>query len=277
MPASNKGKVNPTPNSALSIHVRSEDGKHLNGRISLTGKGSKDIPTPAHGGQSLLEAQSLEALNSVALAAEIYSARTVVANQNLIVPVRYDFVAYDSTGVATYKHIQNHHFLEYDEEWMEYHSYHFNQDLTDAANWHNTLHAREIDELLSGKVSSSPDATSERHHHARDLSESDYVEWTTAGNLLQYALAQGEMTREMQNLPEEEGRESLFQLKLEEAKSSGLYDSIRVLGVTEPILVISPKNGADEGYPQGYIYDGYHRLSAAMDIDLEMIVPFSWA
>lgn len=277
MPASNKGKVNPAPNSSLSIHVRSEDGKHLNGRISLTGKGSKDIPTPAHGEQSLLGAQSLEVLSSVALAIEIYGARTVVANQNLLVPVRYDFVKHDSAGLKTYKHIQNHHFLEYDEEWMEYHNSHFNQDLTDAANWHNTLHAREIEEILSGKMSSSIDVTPERHHHARDLSEGDYVEWTTAGDLLQYAVAYGEMPGAMQNLPKEEGRRALFQLKLEEAKNSGLYDSIKVLGVTEPILVIRPEDGAEEGYPEGYIYDGFHRLSSAVDIDLEMIVPFSWA
>jgi hypothetical protein len=51
--------------------------------------------------------------------------------------------------------------------------------------------------------------------------------------------------------------------KLGESRMSGLYDSIKAHGVTEPVYVSK----------HNIVSDGHHRIASANDIDPNMLVP----
>lgn len=272
---------------ASSLHVRSDDGKHLNGRISLAGSDPQDIPTPAlslSGGNAvsrksndLLDVSSVELNESISLAADRYRATLVDAEETAHkVPLRFDDVHYRVDGSSLIAHISEHHSLSAG-----------NLPVLDGADtasdrqtledFHGALHAREVSALLASRTEGQAGNTLATHYHARDLSNNPNVEWAEASELLQYAATHNEMEDEEKYLSEDEGKEAIFARKLAEAKASGLYDAIKAFGVTEAILVVSAEDGADEGYPEGYIYDGYHRLAAAVDINYQMLIPYSWA
>jgi hypothetical protein len=68
-----------------------------------------------------------------------------------------------------------------------------------------------------------------------------------------------------------------YRAKLSEAKSSGLYDSVKSEGVREPIKLQQP---GDQRFPRIFkpqIIDGAHRLSVAQDIHPDTMVPVQFA
>ena len=63
-------------------------------------------------------------------------------------------------------------------------------------------------------------------------------------------------------------RKNVMQRKRQEAKKSGLYDSIKAEGVKEPVEV-----GRRTYSNQQELINGHHRVAAAMSIDPKMIIP----
>ena len=68
--------------------------------------------------------------------------------------------------------------------------------------------------------------------------------------------------------PEHVIEQQVMDQKLNEAKSTGLYDSIKNSGVLKPVYVSRNKHFGD-----GVLGDGHHRIAAAHDIDPNMLIP----
>jgi hypothetical protein len=65
--------------------------------------------------------------------------------------------------------------------------------------------------------------------------------------------------------------------KLKESRRSGLYDSIRASGVTNPIHLQDTEYFASADLGPGYaVSDGHHRIASAHNIDPNMLVPVEY-
>ena len=58
--------------------------------------------------------------------------------------------------------------------------------------------------------------------------------------------------------------------KLKTAKTTKLYDSVKRIGVKEPISI---GEGRFLPYKRGTVADGHHRIAAAYNIDKNMLIP----
>lgn len=278
--SSNKATSRSGRSAAGSLHVRSEDRKHLAGRVSLAGK--QEVPTAALASYPLdddIPPEGVEQSNTIASAFKIFASSGI--NNNIAVndAVRFDPIPDNADSDTLSQHIRdihNHQIARIEDRSSRQKSEDDSMSVP-PKDLHDRLHAQEIARLVNGKKDSlSHSGANQSHYHARDLSEDPDIHWVPVVELLGYAASHIEMDGEMRDMPEDEGKEALFNLKLAEAKASGLYDAIKAYGVTEPMLIVPESDDEYADYPEGYIYDGYHRLTAAIDINYEMLVPVKY-
>lgn len=264
--------------SAGSIHVRSEDGKHLAGRVSLAG--TEEVPTAALAYDPLdydIASEEFEQYNAVASAFEIFVSSGINKNSTSNDAVRFDPMSDNADTLAQHIRDNHNHRVARVEDRSSHQKSEEDSICVPLKDLHDRLHAHEIMEFVNGqKDSLSHSEANQSHYHARDLSQDTSIHWVPAIELLGYAASHIEMDGEMKDMTEDEGKEALFNLKLAEAKASGLYDAIKAYGVTEPMLIVPESDDEYADYSEGYIYDGYHRLAAAVDINYEMLVPVKY-
>ena len=96
-----------------------------------------------------------------------------------------------------------------------------------------------------------------------NLSHQQFPAVMPASDLLKYSVHYYEGTREEKDMDDESAKNSIFARKLQEAKNSGLYKDIKSNGVKSNVVV----DHTDADYPEGFLYEGHHRVASAVDID----------
>jgi hypothetical protein len=92
--------------------------------------------------------------------------------------------------------------------------------------------------------------------------------WKTAKELRDSTLLDVEsMKVGREGISHEDMDKEVMGRKLKDARSSGLYDSIKASGVSRPVYVTNNKKFGQT------VGDGHHRIAAAHDIDPNMLIP----
>ena len=74
-----------------------------------------------------------------------------------------------------------------------------------------------------------------------------------------HAIHYYENTRAEKDMPEHEATDATWSRKLRESKKSGLFKDVKARGVQKPVEIMH----GDYDYPEGYVYEGHHRIAAA--------------